>query len=162
VDDSDVEVVDEGDDGLVFVFASDADAEHLAAVADGDFAGGVDAVAADSVMAASGRSFGCCFRQSGVGHCGCGAAQRAVRPLEVVDVNEGVELALKLADCVGSGLRSQPFLECLLESFDFSTLPQVVGSGVLLFNTQRYEQGFEAVTAAFAARESGGEVHGVV
>ena len=54
VDDADVEVVDDGDDGLVFVGASDADAEHLAAVSDGDFAGGVDAVSAEPVVGSGG------------------------------------------------------------------------------------------------------------
>ena len=54
VDDADVEVVDEGDDGLVLVGAADADLVEGAAVADGDLAAGVDAVAAEAVMGAGG------------------------------------------------------------------------------------------------------------
>jgi len=38
VDDADVEVVDDGGDGFVFVGASDADFVEVAFVADGDFA----------------------------------------------------------------------------------------------------------------------------
>ena len=74
VDDADVEVVDEGDDGLVFVGASDADAEHLAAVADSDFAGGVDAVSSESMVGVR-AGCGCGFGESSVGDCGCGSAE---------------------------------------------------------------------------------------
>ena len=49
VDDSDVEVVDESDDGLLFVCASDADFVEVSFVADGDLSAVVDSVFADSV-----------------------------------------------------------------------------------------------------------------
>ena len=44
-----------------------------------------------------------------------------------------------------AGLGGQPFLECLLESLDFSAGGWVVGSGVLLFDAQGGEAGFEGV-----------------
>ena len=48
VDDADVEAVDEHDDFGVFVGSSDADVVEFSGVAEGDDAGGVDFVVADS------------------------------------------------------------------------------------------------------------------
>jgi hypothetical protein len=50
VDDADVEVVDEGHDGGAGVGAADADVVEAAGSAEGDGAGGVDAVVADAVV----------------------------------------------------------------------------------------------------------------
>ena len=52
VDDADVEVVDEEDDGGAGVGAADADVVHASGAAEGDGAGLVDAVVADAVVGA--------------------------------------------------------------------------------------------------------------
>ncbi|HEY1119379.1 MAG TPA: hypothetical protein VGE43_16815, partial [Acidimicrobiales bacterium] len=54
VDDADVEVVDEDDDGLSGVGAADADVVHLAGSAEGDGAVGVDAVVSEPVVGSCG------------------------------------------------------------------------------------------------------------
>lgn len=56
VDDADVEVVDESDDGLSGVGAADADVVHAAGSAERDGAAVVDAVAADPVVGACVRA----------------------------------------------------------------------------------------------------------
>ena len=58
VDDADVEVVDEEDDGLAGVGAADADVVHAAGAAEGDGAGLVDAVVADAVVGVVAGGFG--------------------------------------------------------------------------------------------------------
>ena len=58
VDDADVEVVDEHDDVGAGVGAADADVVEAAVVAEGDDAGGVDAVVADAVVGAGGVPVG--------------------------------------------------------------------------------------------------------
>ena len=62
VDDADVEVGDEEEDGGSGVGSSEADVVEAAVVAEGDAAGGVDAVAADAVVvvvaAVTGGGFG--------------------------------------------------------------------------------------------------------
>jgi hypothetical protein len=62
VDDADVEVGDEEEDGGSGVGSSEADVVESAVVAEGDAAGGVDAVAADApvvvVLAVAGAGFG--------------------------------------------------------------------------------------------------------
>ena len=70
VDDADVEVVDEHDDRGAGEGSADADVVELAVVAEGDFAGFVDAVVADAELAVGvvvGGGFGSC----GVGDGGC-------------------------------------------------------------------------------------------
>jgi hypothetical protein len=66
VDDADVEVVDEEDDGGLGVGSADADVVEAAVVAEGDGAGLVDAVVADAVV---GSGFGACW--AGLGKQGC-------------------------------------------------------------------------------------------
>lgn len=56
VDDSNVEVVDEQDDGLVGVCSSDADVVHAAGSAEADGAAFVDDVVANAVVGAGGCS----------------------------------------------------------------------------------------------------------
>ena len=58
VDDADVEVGDEHDDGGSGVGSSDADVVEAAVVAQGDRAGVVDAVVADAVVGVAWRSPG--------------------------------------------------------------------------------------------------------
>lgn len=60
----------------------------------------------------------------------------------VVDVDEGVELGLELGDGGWGGLFAEPFLECLLESFDFSAGGWLVWSGVFLFDPEAHQEGF--------------------
>ena len=67
----------------------------------------------------------------------------------------------------GDGLRlvalgRQPALERLLEPLDFPAGRGVVGPGVLLGDTEAAQLGLQAVAAAFAAGEAGGEDHAVV
>lgn len=68
IDDANVEVVDEEDDVGSGVGSSDADVAELAGDAEGDDAGGVDAVVSDSVVGVvgSGRGgFGSCVVDGG-------------------------------------------------------------------------------------------------
>lgn len=73
VDDADLEVGDEHDDGGSGVGSSDADVVELAVVAEGDFAGLVDAVVADSVVWVEVALAGCGFGSGGVGGLWCGS-----------------------------------------------------------------------------------------
>ena len=80
----------------------------------------------------------------------------------VVGVGEFVEERLELVKVVGGGSRGEPFLEGLLETFDFSAGGGVVGCRVFLFGAEVSEAGLEGVAASFPAREAGGVDHGVV
>ena len=73
VDDPDVEVGDEHEDGGSGVGSADADVVEAAVDAEGDAAGLVDAVGADAVVAGGcGEVSGAGFRPGGVGGCrGC-------------------------------------------------------------------------------------------
>ena len=113
------------------VAAADAVVVEFAVVAQGDFAAGVDVVVADTVLGA-GFGGGCGFGELGVDVCGYCACDAAVGSVVVVGVGEVVELVLELVDGVGAVLGGEPFLEGLLESFDFAAGCWVVGSGVFL------------------------------
>ena len=105
VDDSDVEVVDEGDDGLVFVGAADPDFVEVAFVADGDFAAGVDAVSSDAGLVGCGV-VGVGFGKPLVGDSwGC-SVEAAVGSPVVVGFDEVVDVVLEFAAAVGAGLGS--------------------------------------------------------
>lgn len=80
VDDADVEVVDQEDDRGARVGSADADVEQAAVVAEGDFAGVVDAVVADPVVAGRGGV------GSGFGACGVGGGWGRVVWDEVLPV----------------------------------------------------------------------------
>jgi hypothetical protein len=71
MDDADVEFVDEQDDWGACVGSADADVEHGAGVAQGDFAGVVDAVVADTELAVGAVVSGCGCGACGVGGGGC-------------------------------------------------------------------------------------------
>jgi hypothetical protein len=92
-----------------------------AAVAQGEFAVGVDAVFADAELfvdadalpAGDGAGSGCPGGLRGA------AADRAVWPAGVVVVAEGVELGLQVGDRGRGGLFGEPVLQGLVESLDF-------------------------------------------
>ena len=122
VDDADVQVADEHEDGGPGVGAADADVVEPAVVAEGEFAVGVDAVGADAVVAVGGPVAGGGFGPGGVGG-GWGGAVRqgAVRPLGVVDGGEGVQEGLELGEGGGLGrLGGEPGLEGLPEPLDLA------------------------------------------
>jgi hypothetical protein len=66
-----------------------------------------------------------------------------VRSAVVVGVDEGVDQALQLGDGVRlEGLGAEPFLQDLLEAFDFAAGGGVVRAGVLLLDVEAGEFGF--------------------
>ncbi len=73
VDDAYVEVGDEQDDGGSCELAADADVVQDAVVAEGDFAGDVDAVVSDAVVGGGGAGGGG-LGSGGVGDCWCGSS----------------------------------------------------------------------------------------
>jgi hypothetical protein len=81
-DDAGVAVVDEEEDVAAFVGASDTEVAEFAGVAEGDFAGLVDAVAADAELAgvADRLCGGRGLDSSGVDGAGCSAVVGAVGP----------------------------------------------------------------------------------
>lgn len=92
VDDADVAVVDEREDGGSGVGSSDADVVESAVVAEGDDAAGVDAVAADALAGVGGGGSGLGFGESLVGDGGGDAVEGSVGAGGVVEVDEAVEL----------------------------------------------------------------------
>src|SRR5689334_4634050 len=130
VDDADLKVLDEQEDAGSGVGSADTDAVEASAVAEGDLAGDVDPVGADSVVAVDAPVPGRCFGSGGAGG-GRGGPMRQgpVRPVAVVGVDEGVDQRLQL----GQGgrlnpLGLQPLLQGLLEPLDLPAGGRVVGS----------------------------------
>jgi hypothetical protein len=129
VDDADVEVLDEQDDVGSGVGSSDADVVEAAVVAQGDAAGGVDAVVSDAVVGvgvAAGAPAtpwaGRCRGRCGVAWCGRERCGRLV----VVDRRRRRRAgsAVSVVVCGWTGwARSHFFMVC----WNRSTLPQVVG-----------------------------------
>jgi uncharacterized protein YegP (UPF0339 family) len=73
-----------------------------------------------------------------------------VRSLLVVLADEMVEQCLELVEGGGWWVGGEPFLEGLVEAFDFAARGRVVRSRVLLGDVERVEQGLEAVASAAA------------
>ena len=92
VDDSDMQVVDEQGDRGAGAAAAQADVVQAAVVADGDGAGGVDAVGADPPVRVDDQAAGGGLGSGGVGLPGGLAADRAVRSDVVVVAAEPGEL----------------------------------------------------------------------
>jgi hypothetical protein len=89
--------------------------------------------------------------------------QRPVRAVLVIELDEGVEEALQLADRGGlDRLGGQPLLHGLLESFGFAAGGGVVGAGVLLHHAEAAQLVLERVAAAAAAGVAGGVDHRVI
>ena len=95
-----------------------------------------------------------------IGSRGGAAAEGAVRPAAVVVGGELVAEGLQFGQGLGlPRLRSEPFLQRLLEPFHFAAGGGVVRPGVLLDHTQMAEFGLEAVdgvASGAAAGEAGG------
>jgi hypothetical protein len=158
VDDADAEVLDEQQDAGSGVGPADPDVVELAAMAEGDGAGGADDVGADAVVGVGGAVAGD-GPGPGVAGDGGGAAvwQRPVGALVVVVGGQGVELGLQFGDGGRGGLGGQPFLERLLEPLDLALGLRVVRLAVLLVDSEAAEFVLEVVAAAFAAGVPGGE-----
>lgn len=120
VDDADVSVLDEDEDAGSGVGSADADRVEPSGVAEGDLAGGVDAVGSDPVVAVGGAVAGAGFGSGGVGgRRGRPGGQGPVWAVLVVECDERVEQPLQLGEAGGLvGLRGEPVLEGLLEAFD--------------------------------------------
>ena len=97
-EDADVAVVDEHEDVLSSVGSSDAEVAEFPGVAQGDFAGLVDAVASDAELAgvADGCSGGFGFDAGVVRGAGCRSVFGSVGAYVVVVGREDVELGLEL------------------------------------------------------------------
>jgi hypothetical protein len=110
----------EQDDVFVFVGAADAQMAEPSCVAEGDFAVGVDAVGAHAPVFALGGDGGGCFGSCRVA-LGRGApVQSPVGAFVVVDLPELVQLFVEIFQRVSGGLSVQPFLQGLVEAFDFA------------------------------------------
>jgi hypothetical protein len=81
-----------------------------------------------------------------------------VRAALVVGGDEGCQLGLELGDGGGRRLPGQPFLEGLLESFDFALGLGMARLAVLLPDPEAAQFGLQAVAAALAARQPGSEL----
>ena len=80
----------------------------------------------------------------------------------VVDLVELSQLFVEVFQRVRGGLSVQPFLQGLMEAFDFALGLRVSGVAVLLGDAQGCDEGFEGVASAASACESGGVDHAVV
>jgi len=87
---------------------------------------------------------------------------RERRPLVVADAGEGVQEGLELGEDGGlGGLGAEPVLEGLLEPLHLPLGLRVVRLPVFLPDSEAAQFGFQAVAAAPAAGEPGGEDHAV-
>ena len=81
----------------------------------------------------------------------------------VVFIDEGVDQRLQFGDGGGLGLLGgEPFLECLVEAFDFAAGGGMVRGGVLLLDLEFREPGLEGVAAASELGETCRVDHSVV
>ncbi len=81
----------------------------------------------------------------------------------VVFIDEGVDQRLQFGDGGGLGLLGgEPFLECLVEAFDFAAGGGMVRGGVLLLDLEFREPGLEGVAAASEPGETCRVDHSVV
>jgi len=126
VDDADVQVLDEQQDAGPGVGPADAEVVEAAAVAEGDLAGGVDAVGADAVVGVGGAITGGGLGPGVVGGGGGGLVRQGpVRAVVVVAAGEGVQESLEGGEVSGLGVlgASQFFSVC----WNRSALPWVWG-----------------------------------
>ena len=125
-------------------------------MAQGEFAVGVDAVAADAEVLADADALPCRYGPgAGVpGRPGGAAADGPVRPAGVVVGGEGIQLGLQFGDGGGRVLAGEPFFEGLVEALDLAAGLRVVGPAVAEPDPQGGELAFERDPAA-AAVEAG-------
>ena len=156
------QAVDQHQDGGSGVGSADADVVQSAVVAEAEFAVGCPMMsrrtrACGSVLGEVARGG---FGPGLIGSRGGAAAEGAVRPAAVVVGGELVAEGLQFGQGLGlPRLRSEPFLQRLLEPFHFAAGGGVVRPGVLLDHTQMAEFGLEAVdgvASGAAAGEAGG------
>jgi hypothetical protein len=131
VDDPDLEVADEEEDGGSGVGSPDADLVEASLVAQGDLAGVVDDVFADAVVGWGARAGRGGFGAGGVGGGWDLAADAAVWAVVVVVVAERVEFGLQVGDGAGAGSGGEPLLEGLVEALHFSAVKPPGVSGDL-------------------------------
>jgi hypothetical protein len=118
---ADVAIVDEHEDVLSLVCASDGEVAEFAGVAQGHFAGLVDSVASDAELAgvADGGCGGFCFDAGVV--CGAGGCSvfGSVGAYVVVVGGEHVEGGLELGERPRGRVGGEVFLDRLVEALDF-------------------------------------------
>jgi len=153
-DDPQVEVAGEDEDFGAGPAAADADVVEPAVVAQGEFAVGVDAVAADPEVFADADALpGGHGAGPGVpGGYRSAAADGPVRPGGVVVAGELVELGLQPAGGGGGVVAGQPFFEGLVETLDLAAGLRVVGAAVAEPDPKRGELAFEGDPAAAAVK----------
>ena len=119
-------------------------------LAQGEFAVGVDAVAADAEVLADTDALPYWHGAGpGVpGGLGGAAADGPVRPAGVVVGGEGIQLGLQPTDGGGGVLAGEPVLEGLVQSLDLAAGLRVVGPAVAVGDPQRGELAFERDPAA--------------
>lgn len=154
-------VVDEHEDGLSGVFASDAEVSEFAGVAEGCLAVGVDAIGAGAPLGVGGAGR-CGFGLGSIGLFRGPSADSAVRAFGVVPGAELVEHFLQFCD--GGWLRpgGQPVFEGLVEPFDLALGLRVSGLAVLLLDVVGLEEFLEPVAPSFASGQAGGEHQPVI
>jgi hypothetical protein len=125
-----------------------------AVVAQGEFAVGVDAVAADAEVLADADALpGGDGAGPGVpGSCWGAAADGSVGPGGVVAGGELVELGLQAADGGGQVVAGEPFLQGLVEALDLAAGLRVVGAAVTEPDPERGGLAFERDPAAAAVK----------
>ncbi len=121
----------------------------------------LDLVVADAVVGVGAAVAGSGFGPGAIGGGGGGLlGQGPVRAFGVVGAGERVEQGLELGG--RGGLRvlgAEPFLGRLLEPLDLALGLWMVRLAVFLGDAEAAELGFQAVAAALAAGEPGGEDH---
>jgi hypothetical protein len=125
-----------------------------AVVAQGEFAVGVDAVAADAEVLADADALP---RRQGAGAgvpggCWGAAADGPVWPCGVVVGGELVELGLQAAGGGGQVVAGEPFLQGLVEALDLAAGLRVVGAAMAEPDPERGEFAFERDPAAAAVK----------
>ena len=139
VDDPDVQVLDEHQDGGPREGPADADVVEFPVHPQGELAVGIDPAGAHAVVGVVGPVARSSLRAGCVsGRGGRPVRQRPVRPLVVVNGGEGVQEGLELGEVSGlRSLRGQPVLQRLLEPLDFALGLRVAGLAVLLLTPSR-------------------------
>jgi len=153
-DDPDVQITGQDQNFGAGPAAADADVVEPAVVAQGEFAVGVDAVAADPEVFADADALpGGHGAGPGVpGGCWGAAADGPVRAAGVVVGGEGIQLGLQPGGGGGGVLAGEPVLEGLVQAFDLPAGLRVVGAAVAEGDPQRGEFALKGDPAAAAVK----------